>query len=75
MNAWPSGAKTNWPSEPIAVARPIAHERRSSGTSRAKAAMTIVNEPPIRPMPTITPPVIASAVPLVLKPIKATPTA
>ena len=59
MNACPSGANRNCPSEPDAVARPIAHERRSSETSRAKAAITIVNEPPARPRPTSTPPVTA----------------
>ena len=75
MNAWPTGAKTNWPSEPIAVARPIAHDCRSGGTSRANAAMTIVNEPPVRPRPTSTPPLIASAVPLCATPISATPSA
>ena len=32
------------------------------GTSRANAAMTIVNEPPVRPRPTSTPPLSASAV-------------
>ena len=60
MKPWPSGAKRNWPIEPAAVARPMAQERRSGGTSRAKAAMTIVNEPPARPRPTSTPPVSAS---------------
>ena len=29
MKLWPSGANRNWPIEPAAVARPIAHERRS----------------------------------------------
>ena len=50
----------------MAVASPIAHERRSSGTSRANAAMTIVNEPPVSPRPTSTPALSASAVPVVL---------
>ena len=59
----------------MAVARPIAHERRSSETSRAKAAMTIVNDPPERPRPTSTPAVSASVVPLVLTLISTTPRA
>jgi len=75
MKACPSGANRNCPSEPDAVARPIAHERRSSATSRAKAAMTIVNEPPARPRPTRTPPVSASAGPLVLAAMSAVPSA
>ena len=75
MNPWPSGANTNWPSEPMAVARPIAHERRSSGTSRANAAMTIVNDAPERPMPTSAPAVSDSAVPLVLTLMRTTPSA
>ena len=75
MNAWPSGANRNCPSEPAAVARPIDHDRRSSGTSRAKAASTIVNEPPARPRPSSTPPVMASAPALVLTAISAVPSA
>ena len=58
-----------------AVARPIDHDRRSSGTSRAKAASTIVNEPPARPRPSSTPPVSASAPALVLSAISAVPSA
>ena len=73
MNAWPIGANRNWPSEPAAVPRPSAHERRSGGTRRAKAASTIVNEPPERPSPTSRPPVTASVVPLVLSAISSTP--
>ena len=61
MKPWAIGANRNCPIEPAAVASPIAHERRSGGTSRANAAMTIVNEPPERPRPTSTPPVIVSA--------------
>ena len=75
MKPWPSGANRNWPIEPAAVARPIAHERRSSGTSRAKAAMTIVNDPPERPRPMSTPPLSASVVPFVLADMSATPSA
>ena len=73
MNAWPSGANRNWPSEPAAVASPIAHERRSSGTRRANAASTIMNEPPASPSPSSTPPVSASCVPDVLCAIRTVP--
>ncbi len=73
MNDCPSGANRNCPSEPAAVARPIDHERLSSGTSRAKAARTIVNEPPASPSPSSTPPVSASEVPLVVCDISARP--
>ena len=75
MKLSPSGAKRNWPIEPAAVARPIAHERRSGLTSRANAAMTIVNEPPLRPSPTITPPLSASCAGVVETDISATPSA
>ncbi len=40
---------------PAAVAIPMAQERRSGGTRRARAAMTMVNEPPAKPSPTSTP--------------------
>ncbi len=75
MNAWPSGANRNWPRDPAAVARPIDHDRLSSGTSRANAASTIVKEPPASPSPSRTPPVSAKADPLVLCAISATPAA
>ena len=75
MNACPSGANTNCPSEPAAVARPIDHERRSGGTSRANAASTIVNEPPDRPRPSSTPPVRLSDAAFVLSAISAVPAA
>ena len=75
MKPWPSGANRNWPIEPAAVARPIAQERRAGSTSRAKAAMTIVNDPPATPRPTSTPPVSASVVGEVLTAISATPIA
>ncbi len=65
----------NWPSEPIAVARPMAHERRSSGTSRENAAITIVNDAPESPSPIRTPPLSWSATGLVLTAISAVPPA
>ena len=75
MKLCPSGAKRNWPIEPAAVARPIAQERRSGLTRRAKAAMTIVNEPPATPRPTSTPPVSVRTPGEVLCAMSATPPA
>ena len=75
MKPCPIGANRNWPIDPAAVARPIAHEARSGRTSRANAAITIVNDPPARPRPTITPPVSASVVLVVETDISATPSA
>ena len=75
MNAWPSGANRNWPSEPAAVPMPSAHDRCSGGTSRAKAASTIANEAPERPSPISTPPVSANVAPVVLSAISTTPPA
>ena len=75
MNACPSGANKNWPIDPAAVASPIAHERRSSGTSRAKAAITIVKDPPESPRPTSTPALSVSVAGVVLTAISAVPAA
>ena len=52
----PSGAKMNWPKEPEAVAMPKAQLRRSGGTMRPKAAMTMEKDEKAMPMPTSTPP-------------------
>ena len=75
MNDCPSGAKRNCPSDPHAVASPIAEVRRSGGTSRAKAASTIVNDAPDRPRPISTPPVRYSEPGVVLVAINAVPAA
>ena len=75
MNACPSGANRNWPSEPAAVARPIDQVRRSGGTSRANAASTIVNDAPERPRPSSTPPVRLSVAAFVLTAISTVPAA
>jgi hypothetical protein len=75
MNAWPIGANRNCPSEPQAVARPIAHARRSAGSNREKEAITIVNDAPDMPSPSRSPPVTYSAAGLVLTAISAVPAA
>ena len=60
---------------PAAVAMPMAQERRSGGTRRASAAMTMVNEPPARPSPTSTPPVSVICNGVDATAMSATPTA
>ena len=53
----------------------MAHERRSGGTRRTRAAMTIVNEPPARPRPMSTPAVRFMASGVSATAISATPRA
>ena len=62
MKPWPSGTSRNCPSDPAAVPRPSAHDRFSSGTTRAMAASAMAKDEPDRPMPTIRPPLRVMAV-------------
>ena len=71
----PSGAKMNCPSEPDAVAMPKAQLRRSGGTMRPRAAMTIEKDEKAMPMPTSRPPARLNITGVAAKAISSTPRA
>ena len=71
----PSGAKMNWPNEPEAVAMPKAQLRRSGGTMRPKAAMTIEKDEKAMPTPTSNPPATLNMKGVPVKAMSSTPRA
>ena len=51
INCWPTGAMTNWPKEPPAVASPKAMLRFSGATTRPTAPSTTAKVVPDRAKP------------------------
>ena len=52
ISAWPTGAMTNWPKEPPALAMPSAMLRRSGATIRPTAPRTTAKPVAAVPNPT-----------------------
>lgn len=67
------GSMANWPSEPTAMATPMALLRRSGGVERTTAPKTTGMVVPERPRPTTRPAETASAVPLCDQAIRTRP--